>query len=138
MPTTSSSKIDFRNRFVDIIVDAFAHNPSVIDVVKQDSKKDLRLKRLAEYSFEFGKRRDANYMSSDGNGIVISYVEDMKRSIWDHLADLQLIYRVAGVGRTAYLLRKEAYRAKVRPKEPFYYVWFIGVDSAHRGGGCIF
>ena len=124
----------FKERFVSIIVDAFEHNPSVVDVIKEDNKKGVRLRRLAEYSFDFGERRNGNFMSTDSNGIVISYVEDMKRSIRDHLADLKLIFQISGIGKASYLLKKEAYRASVRPKEPFYYVWFIGVDSIHRGG----
>ncbi len=124
----------YKQRFVDIIVDAFQQNPAVWDVVKQDAKKDVRLRRLATYSFEFGARRNGNYLTQDRNGIVISYVEDMKRSIHDHWADLLLILRIAGLSRARYLLRKEAYRASVRPKEPFYYVWFLGIETGHRGG----
>ena len=126
-----------KQRFIDIIVDAFANNPSVMDVVKQDDKKAWRLRKLAEYSFAFGERRKGNYLSTDKNGIVISYVEDVKRGFMDHLADLKLIAQVSGLRRAGYLLRKEAYKSKVRPKEPFYYVWFLGVDSAYRGGECI-
>jgi len=119
---------------MDIIVDAFEHNPSVLDVVKQDSKTDQRLRRLAEYAFELGERRSGNFLSSDKNGIVISYVEDKKRSFADHLANCKLILQVAGLRRAKYLLQKEAYRNQIHPKEPFYYVWFIGVDSRFRGG----
>ena len=128
---------EYKKRFVDIIVDAFANNPSVSDVVKQDHKKDARIRKLAEYSFEFGKRRNGLYMSTDGNGIVIYYVENMKRTLWDHLADLKLILTVSGLSKARYLLRKEAYRNSVRPKEPFFYVWFLGIDSAHRGTNTI-
>lgn len=136
MPDYSTNKKAYKKRFEDIIVDAFEHNPSVLDAVKQDAKKDARLKKLAEYSFHFGERRNANYLTSDGNGIVISYVEDMKRTWRDHWADLKLILQVSGLGKAHYLLKKEAYRAKVRPQEPFYYVWFVGIDSNHRGGAC--
>jgi len=136
MANSSSDKDSHKSRFVDIIVDSFAHNPSVVDVVKQDAKKGLRLRRLAEYSYHFGQRRGGNYLTSDGNGIVISYVEDMKRTLADHWADIKLIFQASGLSRARYLLRKEAYRKEVRQKEPFYYVWFIGVDSNHRGGDC--
>ena len=125
-----------RERFIDIIVDAFGFNPSVQDIIKQDHKKEQRLKRLASYSFHFGERRKANYLSSDSNGIVISYVEDYRRTLADYWADVKLILQVSGLGKALYLLRKEAYRKRVRPKAPFYYVWFIGVDSEHRGGEC--
>ncbi len=128
---------EYQKRFVEIVIDAFSQNPSVTDVVKQDSRKAHRTRKLAEYSFHFGERRAANYLSKDGNGIVISYVEDMRRSFADHWADLKLIFEVSGFRRARYLLKKEAYRKKVRQKEPFYYVWFLGVDSAHRGGETI-
>lgn len=69
--------------------------------------------------------------------MVICYVEDMKRTLADHLADVWLILLISGIRRAPYLLRREAYRQKVRPKEPFFYVWFLGVDRAHRGTSCI-
>ena len=127
------NKQEYKNRFVDIIVNAFEHNPSVVDVVKQDHKKDIRIRKLAEYSYEFGKRRNGLYMSKDGNGIAILYVEDLNRTLADHWADVKLALQVVGLKRIRYLLAKEAYRKKVRPSEPFFYVWFLGVDAAYRG-----
>ena len=127
----------YKNRFVDIIVDAFEHNPAVVDVVKQDSRKKERVRKLVEYSFEFGKRRNGLYMTKDRNGIAIYYVEDMKRTLADHWADVKLIFQVSGLKRVKYLLAREAYRNKVRPKELFFYVWFLGVETTHRGTGSI-
>ena len=122
-----------KKRFVDIIVDAFADNPSVVDVVKQDKKRDARIRKLAEYSYEFGKRRGGLYLSNDGNGIAIFYVEDLKRTYMDHWADIKLAFQVVGFSRVRYLLAKESYRKRIRPKEPFFYVWFLGVEKPHRG-----
>ena len=39
------TKEDYKNRFVEIIIDAFTHNPSVADVVKQDAKKEQRMRK---------------------------------------------------------------------------------------------
>ena len=130
------SRKAYKERFIDILVDSFAGNPAVNDVVKQDSKADQRLRKLAAYSYNFGERRQGNYLSSDENGVAISYVEDMNRTLSDHWASFNLILQVSGVQKAKYLLQKEAYRASVRPKEPFYYVWFIGVDASYRGGEC--
>ncbi len=127
----------YKDRFIEIIIDSFEGNPSVLDVVKQDRRVATRIRRLAEYAFQFGERREANYLSSDRDGIVIGYVEDMKRSLKDHWWNTKLILQVAGVERAGYLLKKEAYRKKIRPQEPFFYIWFIGVETSKRGGNCI-
>ena len=45
-----------KNKVLDILYDSFYDNGSVNFVVKQDAKKDKRIKNLLEYSYYKGER----------------------------------------------------------------------------------
>ena len=54
-----------KKQVLDILYDSFYNNGSVNFVVKQDSKKDQRIKTLLEYSYYKGERFGEIFLSED-------------------------------------------------------------------------
>lgn len=124
---------------VQILSRSFSDNKSVNYIVRQDSKRDLRISSLMEYSFltclDFGEV----YLSEDGRCCALVMFPDRKRttlrSIW---RDVSLIFSVASIARQFKVLRREWLIKKRYPsKEDLYYIWFVGceVESQGRGRG---
>jgi len=119
-----------------ILFESFKDNQSVTFVVKQDSRKDKRLKLLMEYSYFVGKNFGEVYLSIDQNVCAIT-IDPSKRKttfktvIWD----LKLIFGCIGLFNVKKVLKREAIIKQNHPKEPFIHLWYIGVNPSHQGKG---
>lgn len=121
---------------VDILTKSFETNQSVNYIVKQDEKRLKRIKALMDYSFEvcclFG-----NVFLSDNNNAcaLILYPDKKKTTIKSILLDINLILSCVGIGNIKKTLARESMIKKIQPKEPMYYLWFIGVDPEYQNVG---
>ena len=98
-----------KSKVLDILYDSFYDNSSVNFVVKQDSKKEKRIKTLLEYSYYKGERFGKIFLSEDETtaAIIIDPKKD-KFSFWE----LKLIFNVIGLRGLAKVLKREK-----KPKE---------------------
>ena len=129
-------KTDKKN-IVEIIAESFDENPSVNWTVKQDKKRVKRYKRLAGLVFNRAFRRDAIYISSDNNGVIIFYKFcDFKDRMLDIIEKAIMAFTVIGIFRAGEILNRESYIERQRPQDgKFIYVWFYGVRKSARGTG---
>lgn len=125
-----------KKRTVGILAASFDDNQSVNYIIKQDSKRKQRIRRLMEYSFDvcylFGKV----YLSDDKKGCALIVLPDKKKttlqSIW---LDLKLIIFCIGLLNVKKAMSREAKIKKLQPAEKMYYLWFIGVDPSEQDKG---
>lgn len=123
---------------VDILAKSFDDNKSVNYIVKQDSKRKQRLRSLVEYSFDVCHSFGDVFLSDDRRGCALILLPDKKKTtLKSILWDIKLVTNCIGISNVKKAMGREAKIKKLQPKEPMYYLWFIGVDpnEQHKGIG---
>lgn len=122
-----------REKVINILVNSFEGNKSV-DFVVGKSAGGRRI--LMEYSLANCLANGEVYVSESGKSCVLVKYSDRKRkpfNLW--IWDLKLALQGIGISRISKVLKRESSIEGVQPKEPFLYVWFIGVEPESQGKG---
>ena len=115
---------------------SFIDNKSVNYIVKQDARREKRLKALMDYSFEMCRFFGEVYVSDDKKACALLLFPDHKKTTFRTLLlDTQLAFSAIGVSNISKVMRREAIINKQHPKGPLYYLWFIGVMPSEQGRG---
>lgn len=125
-----------KKRVADILTRSFDDNKSVNYIVKQDKKRNQRLRKLMEYSFDvcylFGKI----FLTEDKKGCALIVLPDKKKTtIRSILLDMNLIFSCIGLVNVKKAMDRESRIRKLQPKVPMYYLWFIGVEPDEQNKG---
>jgi ribosomal protein S18 acetylase RimI-like enzyme len=121
---------------VDILARSFDDNKSVNYIVKQDSKRTERLKKLMSYSFDVCHLFGDVFLSDDKKGCALIVMPDKKKTTLKSIGlDAKLVTSVIGLSNVKKAMAREARINKLHPKTPFYYLWFIGVDPSQQNKG---
>jgi ribosomal protein S18 acetylase RimI-like enzyme len=120
---------------VDILTKAFYQNKSFNLIVRQDKKKESRIKKIFDYYFEIHLNNGLIYISDDKKACaMISYSDGRKQTIKSVLRDIKLLFDL-GIGSALKGFRREKLVANVRPPSKYYYLLFLGVHPDHQGKG---
>lgn len=119
---------------IDILHKSFMENMSVNFVVKQDKKREARIKKLMEYSYFQGIEYGEIYISKDQNACAIVLDPARKKTtlksvIWD----LKLVFGCMGIFNVSKVLKREGEIKKNHPTFPFLHLWYIGVNPEVQG-----
>jgi hypothetical protein len=130
------ANISHKSIVVDIISKSFDDNKSINWIIKQDKRRESRIKALAEYSFDICLQFGAIYLSDDEKGcVLLLFPEKKKSSLKTMLLDAKLALKAIGIERAIKIMNRESKIHSFHPKEPFLYLWFIGVDPMYQGKG---
>lgn len=131
------AKAEDKKLVIDILSKSFNENQSVNYIVKQDSKRESRLKELMAYSFNICYQYGEVYLSDDNTGCALVLYPDKKSAIKTIPLDLRLVIKCIGIENAGKAMKREGLIKKQYPSEPIYYLWFIGVlpDHQHNGTG---
>lgn len=125
-----------KNLVIDILTKSFDTNQSVNYIVKQDDNRIERVRALMDYSFEVCYLFGEVYLSNDKKACALILYPDKKKttlnSIW---LDAKLILSCVGLENIKKAMARESKIKQLQPKEPMYYIWFIGVDPAYQSSG---
>jgi GNAT superfamily N-acetyltransferase len=125
-----------KSRVIEILTKSFEDNQSVNYIVKQDSKRAERIKALMDYSFEVCFMFGEVYLSDDQKGCALVLYPDQKSfSIKSTLLDVQLLLNAIGLTRAGKALSRESAIKSNYPKDPIYYLWFLGVINSDQNKG---
>ncbi len=132
-------KANYSNRstVVDILLKSFDKNKNVNYVVKQDLKRQDRIKSLMEYTFDSYFEKGEIYLSDENKGaMVLSFPNQhnngLLKSIW---LNLKLIIRAIGIFRVLKVLNWKNEINKHIPNISYIYLEFIGVDPLYQRKG---
>src|SRR5687767_3412602 len=121
---------------VDILTRSFQDNKSVNYIIKQDSKKEERLMKLMEYSFDVCYLFGDVFLSDDKKGCALILLPEKKKTnLKSMLLDLKLILGATGLSNVKKAMDRESKIKKLHPPDPMYYLWFIGVDPKVQNKG---
>lgn len=125
-----------KSTVVDILCQSFKENNSVNYVVKQDKKREKRIKTLMEYSFELCLRYGKVYLSDEKNACALTLFPDRQRTNFHTIKlDLKLIFQCIGLLNMAKVLSRNSKIKSNYPKHPIIYLWFIGVNPTDQNRG---
>jgi ribosomal protein S18 acetylase RimI-like enzyme len=120
----------------EILFESFFDNKSVNFVVKQDHKKDKRLKTLIEYSIFMGENFGKIYLSDDKKACAIVLDPAKKKTtLKGILWDIKLAFGVIGISNVGKVMARESVLKKYHPKTPFMHLWYIGVKNEEHSKG---
>jgi len=125
-----------RNIVVEILTQSFSDNKSVNYTIKQDSRREQRIRKLMEYSFDVCKMFGDVFITEDKKGCALVLMPDKKTtSLKSVMLDIKLVSSVIGIASARKAMSREAAIKKVHPNELLYYLWFIGVQPTEQGKG---
>lgn len=120
----------------DILTKSFLDNRSVNYIIKQDGKREQRIKALMRYSFEVCYLFGDVFISEDKKSCALLIKpENKKLTLKSILLDIKLMFSVVGILNLKKVTRREAAIKKIHPETAIYYLWFIGVDPSHQNKG---
>lgn len=122
---------------VTILSDSFDKNKSVNYVVKQDDKRNARIKKLMEYSFEICYSFGEVLLSNDKKACALILFPDKKKaSLKTLLLDAKLAISCIGLNRISKVLNRDSKIKSFYPKDgKILYLWFIGVQTTEQSKG---
>lgn len=119
-----------------ILIRSFVDNKSVNYIIKQDEKREQRLKHLMEYSFDICNLFGDVFISDDRKACALIVVPDRKKvTIKSILLDIKMALSVTGFSNIKKAISRESAIKKIHPAVPLYYLWFIGVEPSQQGHG---
>lgn len=125
-----------RKSVVSILTASFADNKSVNYILRQDKKKEHRIRKLMEYSFDYCFWFGEILLSDDKRACALIIFPDNKKTTFKSVvADIKLIISCTGLINAKKAMRREATIKKVHPSQPFAYLWFIGVSPSEQNKG---
>lgn len=121
---------------LNILSGSFYENKSIRYVVRQDSKRLERTRRLMDYSYKVCSSFGESWISDDNNGCALVLLPSTKKTtLQSILWDVQLATSVIGLRNVLNVTNREGVIKKHHPTSPFAYLWYIGVDPQHQNKG---
>ena len=121
---------------VNILTDSFQDNKSVNYVIKQDTNRLKRLKKLMQYSYDYCELFGEVLMSDDKNACALVIFPDKKKTtLKSVLLDIGLAWSCVGLSNLKKVLKRESKIRSQHGNAIMYYLWFIGVDSKSQNRG---
>ncbi|MEO6707594.1 MAG: GNAT family N-acetyltransferase [Ginsengibacter sp.] len=125
-----------KDRVVDILAESFDDNKSVNYIIKQDKKRNQRIRKLMAYSFDICYLYGEVYLTNDKSGCALILLPDKKKyNLKSFLLDIKLVVSCIGISNIKKAMKRESKIKKLQPKELMYYLWFIGVDPNEQNKG---
>ena len=130
------AKYTDKSLIVNILANSFDDNKSINYIIKQDKKRNQRIRKLMEYSFEVCYLFGDVFLTDDKKGCALILLPDKKRTNFKSiLLDAKLIITCTGLSNVGKAMSRETKIKKLHPKELMYYLWFIGVDKKEQNKG---
>lgn len=115
--------------FIDVLI------PNSINyVVKNDAKRNERLKSLMEFQFDMGLELGHIFISDDFKGCII-YIDKWKFSLKRIILEIKLLFNVIGIENVFQVLKREKIIKAYHPKGDFIHLWLMGVLPEAQGTG---
>jgi len=125
-----------KEQILDILTPAFNTNKSVNYVVRQDSRRTDRIRHLMDYSVEVCREWGEVLLSEDRQAsALLLYPHTKKSGLRTILLDLKLAVKSVGLANLQKVMSRESKIKAFHPRQPFLYLWFVGVAPEKQGEG---
>lgn len=121
---------------VRLLAEAFDTNRSINYIVKQDDRRNKRIKVLMEYSFDRCFRYGSVLLSNNKDACALLLFPDKKNiTVGDLVADFLMVIRVSGLFALKRIMDREKSIKKNYPPTKMLYLWFLAVSPRKQGKG---
>lgn len=121
---------------ISILADSFSDNLSSNYTIKQDFKKDFRLRNLITYAVKITALKGEIYINESETSVALITYSSVKTPFFiQSLLDLKLMLNSIGIFRIGKILEREKYIKSHHPKTNYIYLWFIGTRPSEQGKG---
>jgi Acetyltransferase (GNAT) domain len=121
---------------VNILINSFYDNKSVNYILKQDNKKNERLKRLMEYAFDNCLLFGEVFITADKKGCALLMYPDKKRTTLQSIVlDAKFAFTCLGLLNITRAMKREDKIKQVHPSGLLFYLWFIAIDLNYQNKG---
>ena len=121
---------------IDILHKSFKDNQSTNFVIRQDHKKDKRIKILLEYSYAKGEQHGKIYLSPDQHACaIVLFPEQEKTTLKGLYYMLKLLFGSIGLFRVGKIMNREKTIKQHHPDHEFIHLWYLGVNPEQQGKG---
>lgn len=128
--------LQHKSIILDILCNSFDQNQSVNYVVKQDEKRNDRLRILMDYSLYKGLISGEVYLNEAKTACAILIDPAKKKTtLKSVLWDLKLMFKCIGIRHISKVLKREKVIKAAQPDVDFMHLWYIGVASDNQGQG---
>jgi ribosomal protein S18 acetylase RimI-like enzyme len=119
-----------------LLTDSFYDNPSVNFVVKQDSRKNQRIRLLMKYSYFYCEQFGSIFLNEEKSCCAL-VIEPLRKkfTFGTLLWDARLALGCVGLKNIKKVLKRETELKKYYPREPFFHLWYVGVKPGEQGKG---
>ena len=125
-----------KDKVIDILAKSFDDNQSVNYIVKQDKKRNQRIRKLMAYSFDICYLYGEVFLTDNKSGCALILLPDKKKNnLKSILLDIKLIASCIGISNIKKALNRESKIKEFQTKRLMYYLWFIGVDPIQQNKG---
>ena len=125
-----------RDRVIGILAESFNDNQSVNYIIKQDKKRNHRIRKLMAYSFDVCYLFGDVFLSEDKGGCALILLPDKKKNnLKSILLDMNLIVSCIGISNITKAMNRESKIKKLQTMKSMYYLWFIGVNPDQQNKG---
>jgi ribosomal protein S18 acetylase RimI-like enzyme len=132
----AGNQIIDKEKLVSILAAAFDDNKSVNYIIRQDEKRNERIRALMAYSFDVCAGAGKIFASSDFcSYALVSYPDKRKTTTKSVLRDIKFIFACLGIFHVKKAMARESVIQKGHPQTPFTYLWFIGTEPSQQGKG---
>ncbi len=131
-------KADYKDKdlVVDILTKSFEDNKSVNYIIKQGNKRNRRIRKLMEYSFEMCYLFGKVFLSENKKGCVLIMLPDKKKTTLKTIVlDAKLVLSSIGLLNIKKALNRESKIKEFHSDKLIYYLWYIGVDPKEQNKG---
>ena len=121
---------------VAILSNCFDDNRSVNYLIRQDTNRQARIRRLMEYAFKVCHRFGMVLLSDDSKACALLLLPEKKRTtLRSFLWEVTLVATCIGISHVNKAWRRERKIKALQPRERVYYLWFIGVEPGEQNKG---
>lgn len=122
-------------RFSEIMNRAYATNPSVLWVLKNDSVYPRRLRILTRYCFEKGLANDGIWFTEDFAGVSVVFELQHEKQSWRSLYwEIVLAMKGITIPRLKMVMKRDALIRKKRDPQTGLYFWMYAADPDKMDG----
>lgn len=115
--------------FIDVLI------PNSINfVIRNDGKREERLKSLMEFQFDIALDLGHIFISDDFKGCII-FIDKWKLTLNRIILEIKLLFNVIGIENVFQVLKREKIIKSYHPKEEFIHLWLMGVKPEAQGTG---
>src|SRR4051812_6519475 len=119
------AKIEDQALVIEILAHSFDENPSVNYIIRQDKKREERIRALMAYSFDVCQMFGEVWLSENRMACALVLYPDKKKTtlktVW---LDIKLVLKAVGISGVSKTLRREAQIKEKQHNIPMAYLWF--------------